>query len=132
MKNKVFGFFWILGSVQNFLLREGWYFLGKVPLKSASPPLGVSMKFLYHPLGVSGCQKWVPPPKGAGIFPGQQGRFLQKGHPGQQGILHERGILSCSFVCVCKKWIINPSAPLQNIHKPPPPTMLEMGTPPEK
>ena len=79
MKNKVFGFFWILGSVQNFLLRGGVVLFGKSASKKCIPPPR-SLHEIFVPPPWSLCLPKMgnPPPKGARIFPGQQGRFSQK------------------------------------------------------
>ena len=45
-----------------FLVRGGWSFSGKVPVKNAYPPLGVTVKFWYPPLEVA-VKNGYPPPR---------------------------------------------------------------------
>ena len=52
----------IFRDCSEFLVRGGWSFSGKVPVKTHTPPLGVTVKFWYPPPR-SCCQKWVPPRK---------------------------------------------------------------------
>ena len=75
------------------------------------PPLGVTVKFWYLPLGVA--VKNGYPPRVPVAFQGSRGKSRKRGIKGGGGIV-QKGYFAmfCFFFWVCKKWI--PPPPLES------------------